>query len=207
MGFLCTVGLTGGLASGKSSVAGVLAGWGVPVFDADRAVHRLYGPGEGGALAVAALFGSGVLDPDGRVDRVALARTVLEDEEALDRLNRTIHPLVRDEIDLWLQELDTPIAVVEAALLVETGAASRYDVLVVVACTPQQQLERAVARGVPEDRAVSILAAQAPMRVKCDAANVLIDNSGDLEDLEAEVDRAWLKVLALCSGREGVSSS
>ena len=104
MGFLCTVGLTGGLASGKSSVAGVLAGWGVPVFDADRAVHRLYGPGEGGALAVAALFGSGVLDPDGRVDRVALARTVLEDEEALDRLNRLGIECLRSAHAVMLRE-------------------------------------------------------------------------------------------------------
>jgi dephospho-CoA kinase len=201
MGAPCTVGLTGGLASGKSSVAAVLAGWGIPVFDADRAVHRLYGPGEAGAQAVATLFGSGVLDSDGGIDRVELASTVLEDEEALDLLNRTVHPLVRNEIDLWLQGLDTPIAVVEAALLVETGAASRYDVLVVVACTPQQQLGRAVVRGVPEDRAVSILAAQAPMETKAAGADIVINNSGPVEDLEAEVEQAWQQIVSLCSER------
>ncbi len=201
MGSPCAVGLTGGLASGKSSVAAVLARWGVPVFDADRAVHRLYRPGEAGALAVAALFGPGVLDADGGVDRLELARTVLEDEDALGRLNQTIHPLVREEIDGWVQGVEAPIAVVEAALLVETGAASRYDVLVVVACSPQQQLERAIARGVPKDRALSILAAQAPMETKTAAADVVIDNAGAVEDLEAEVARAWQRVIELCCQR------
>lgn len=206
----CVVGLTGGLASGKSSVARVLAQRGVPVLDADGEVHRLYRPGGAGAAAVAELFGDGVLTASGAVDRDALARRVVGDEEALDRLNRAIHPLVRAAVDQWVGELlsapEPPsVAVVEVALLVETGGGRRYDVLLVVGCRPDQQLDRALARGMEADRARALLAAQIAIDEKIAAADVVVDNSGPAADLEAEVDRAWQDVLALCAarGREG----
>ena len=98
----CLVGLTGGLASGKSAVARLLETRGVPVLDADREVHRLYRPGAAGATVVARLFGDGVLAADGGVDRAALARQVFADVEALARLNAAVHPLVRAAVEDWV---------------------------------------------------------------------------------------------------------
>jgi dephospho-CoA kinase len=200
------VGLTGGLASGKSSVARLLGQRGVPVLDADREVHRLYRAGGVGAAAVAELFGAGMLTDSGAVDRDALARRVVGDENALDLLNRAIHPLVRTAVDDWVRTLASapeppPVVVVEVALLVETGGGRRYDVLLVVGCRPDQQLARALARGMEADRARGLLAAQIAIGDKIAAADVVIDNSGTAADLEAEVDRAWREVLALCDAR------
>lgn len=199
----CLVGLTGGLASGKSTVAVMLGRRGVPVFDADAAVHRLYRAGEAGAVAVAENFGPDTLADDGSVDRQDLARRVVGDDEALDRLNELIHPLVRVAVALWLEELDPPppVAVVEAALLVETGSYRNYDVLMVVWCELEQQLQRAVARGMDEAQARGLLSAQLGLEDKRAVADVAIDNSGSHEELAAAVGAAWLEVLQLCRGR------
>ena len=197
----CTVALTGGLASGKSTVARMLDARGVPVFDADVAVHELYRPGHEGVRAVSELFGLTVLDADGGVDRPALAERVLDDSEARSRLETTIHPMVRRQVTAWLGSLGSEsIAVVEAALLVETGSYRDYDVLVVVWCEPEQQFERALARGVPRNRARRLLAAQLPLEQKRQLADVVVDNRGNLEDLENEVNRAYSEIQRRCSG-------
>lgn len=193
-----SVGLTGGLASGKSTVADLLRRRGVPVLDADAVVHGLYEPGGEGVALVADLFGDGVLKPDQSVDRKALAARVLGDAEALESLNRAIHPVVRDEIGRWLHATEQPIAVVEAALLVETGSWKTYDLLMVVSCTHQQQLERAFKRGVGPLRARALLGAQAPIDKKAALADVVVDNSGTPERLERELDRAWAEVVERC---------
>ena len=202
----CLVGLTGGLASGKSSVARLLEARGVPVLDADREVHRMYRPGEAGAVVVARLFGDGVLAADGSVDREALAHLVLADDAALARLNAAVHPLVRTAVEEWVSGLgrgDEPpaVAVVEAALLVESEGRDAYDLLVVVWCPARQQLERALARGMAEERARAVLAAQLPIDAMRAAADVVIDNSGPPEALPAAVDRAWREVLERCAAR------
>lgn len=196
----CLVGLTGGLASGKSTVAVMLGRRGVPVFDADAAVHRLYRTGGAGAQAVAQAFGQDSLAEDGSVDRRKLARLVVGDGEALDRLNELIHPLVRAAVTRWLDELEPqpPVAIVEAALLVETGSYRSYDGLMVVWCDPEQQLQRAVQRGMDEDQARGLLSAQLGLEDKRAVADVVIDNSGSLEELSAAVDDAWHQVLQLC---------
>lgn len=196
-----SVGLTGGLASGKSTVADKLRLRGVPVLDADAVVHGLYDAGGAGVELVANLFGDGVLKPDCSVDRAALAARVLGDPEALERLNRAIHPLVRDEINRWLHAATQPIAVVEAALLVETGSWKTYDLLMVVRCTHQQQLERAFNRGVSPLRARALLGAQAPIEEKTTLADVVVDNSGTPEQLEGELNRAWAEVEKSCQLR------
>jgi len=197
----CTVALTGGLASGKSTVARMLDARGVPVFDADEAVHELYRPEHEGARAVSELFGPTMLDADGGVDRSALAERVLDDPEARPRLEATIHPMVRRQVAAWLRSLGSEsIAVVEAALLVETGSYRDYDVLMVVWCEPEQQFERALARGVPRDRARRFLAAQLSLDQKRQLADVVVDNRGDLEDLEDEVNRAYSEIQCRCSG-------
>jgi dephospho-CoA kinase len=202
----CLVGLTGGLASGKSAVARLLAAHGVPVLDADREVHRLYRPGAAGAAAVGRLFGASVLAADGGVDRDLLARRVLGDGEALALLNAAVHPLVRAAVTEWADGLgrgaEVPaVAVVEAALLIETGGRDAYDLLVVVWCTAAQQLERALGRGMAEARVRALLAAQLPIDAKRAAAEVVIDNSGPPAALAAEVERAWREVLERCAAR------
>jgi dephospho-CoA kinase len=198
----CTVGLTGGLATGKSTVARILESQGVPVFDADEAVHDLYEPGRAGSKAVADLFGAAVLDAEGGVSRSVLSERVLGNETARLRLEEAIHPLVRGAVGEWLESVeDRPFAVVEAALLAETGYYSEYDILMVVWCDPHQQLERATARGVPTNRARGLINAQLPLSEKKELADVLVDNRGNLEELAAEVYRAWSEVHRLCANR------
>jgi dephospho-CoA kinase len=199
----CAVALTGGLASGKSTVAAGLGERGAAVIDADQVVHELYEPGAAGASAVAELFGSAVLAADGAIDRAVLGQLVLADANALQRLNQTIHPLVRSSIQTWLDQLARqpvvpPVALVEAALLVETGGYQSYDLLVVVWCRPEQQLQRAVARGMSEARARQMIAAQMPIDDKRSYADVVVDTAGQLIELEAELDRAWNQILAGC---------
>lgn len=202
----CLVGLTGGLASGKSTVAVMLGRRGIPVFDADAQVHRLYLAEQPGAMAVAEAFGDGILADDGSVDREALAARVVGDEQAMRLLNWVVHPLVRRAVVTWSAAVEAPEAVVEAALLVETGSYRDYDALLVVWCSPQQQLERALARGMDELRIRGLLAAQLPMAAKIDVADVVIDNSGPAEDLPDAVDQAWREVVRICAaGRRGGS--
>ena len=191
------------MASGKSTIAKILAARGVPVFDADEAVHELYRAGGEGAAAVAELFGQDTLDSRGDVDREALAARVLGDGQARMRLETAIHPLVRHLVAEWLESLhDEPVAVVEAALLVETGSYHDYDVLMVVWCRQDQQLDRAAVRGLSAERAQGLIDAQLPLDEKKEVADVVVNNRGDLTDLAREVDRAWTKVLQLCADRK-----
>ena len=196
----CTVGLTGGLATGKSTVARILEARGIPVFDADATVHELYEPGGAGAAEVAELFGAAVLDAEGGVVRATLSEMVLGNSAARLRLESAIHPLVRRAVERWLMSIgDRPVAVVEAALLAETGYHTEYDVLMVVWCDQHQQLQRALERGVSAERARGLINAQLPIAEKKELADVLVDNRGDLEDLSKEVDRAWSLVHRLCA--------
>ncbi len=198
----CVVGLTGGLASGKSTVAEMLRERDVPVLDADAIVHDLYRPGGEGTAAVTRIFGAAVLDATGGVDRGVLGGRVLRDRDLRLALERVIHPLVRQQIGRWIDELGpVPVAVVEAALLVETGSYRAYDVLMVAHCTGDQQLERALARGIPEERIRALLRAQRPIDEKRELADVVVDNGGPRDRLEDEVDRAWAEVLRLCRER------
>jgi dephospho-CoA kinase len=204
----CAVGLTGGLASGKSTVARILADRGVAVLDADRIVHDLYQPGEAGTIVVAELFGLEMIAADRSVDRARLGQTVLGDATARRRLEAAVHPLVRARVAEWLAARPSDsIAVVEAALLVETGSWRDYDFLVVAMCSAEQQLERALARGVSDRRARALLAAQLPLESKRSYADVVIDNRGDLEALLTEVERAWRATVSLCAGRHSAAGS
>jgi dephospho-CoA kinase len=183
-------------------VAGILEGLGAEVFDCDTWVHELYRPGGAGAMDVRYLFGDGVLRPDGAVDRTLLAGLVLADPAARKRLEGAIHPLVRNGVEEWLATLGPrAVAVIEAALLVETGSWRNYDLLAVVWCDPEQQLSRAVARGLPPERARGLIAAQMPISEKRDSAHVVIDNSGARDELDAEVRRAWSEIVSRCRRR------
>jgi dephospho-CoA kinase len=182
-----TVGLTGGLASGKSTVARWLAELGCTVIDADRVVADLYRPGANGAEAVRRLFGEDLLDVRGAVDHKKLGALVFGDPEARRRLEAAIHPLVGQRFAAILEEA-TGIVVMEATLLVETGGADRYDVVVTVEADPELRLRRAVERGVDPESARGRLGAQATTEARVAHADFVLWNEGSLDELRAQVE-------------------
>jgi dephospho-CoA kinase len=187
------VGLTGGLASGKSTVATLLQEAGFRVVDADRLVADLYGPGAPGTAAVARLFGTGYLDAGGAVDKSKLAHLVFADDAARRELEGRIHPLVREAFGRMVNERATPI-VLEATRLVEAGYAPDFDLIVSVEAPERVRLERAVARGLSEEQAVARLTAQGEGATRREAAHRLIWNDGTLADLEKKVDELIAEV-------------
>jgi dephospho-CoA kinase len=190
------IGLTGGIGSGKSTVAAMLADRGAVVIDADRVAHEVYEPGSEGYDALLQRFGPGIVDGAGRIDRRRLGAVVFNDAQALQDLNRTIHPLVRKEIARRLLEIsaDDPDAVViiEAALMTETGWSGGAGELWVVIAHPEVVVGRLVRdRAMEESDARLRLAAQATNEQRRKIATRVIENNGNLENLEAQVDRAW----------------
>lgn len=181
------IGLTGGLASGKSTVAKLLAEAGFQVVDADEIVAELYAPGQPGARAVAEKFGANYLDKGGAVDKPRLARLVFSDEAARGTLETAIHPLVRASFSRLATASATPI-VLEATRLVEAGFAPDFDLVVTVEANPETRLERAVARGLAREEALRRLAAQGDGSERRAAAHRVIDNSGTAEELRAQVE-------------------
>jgi dephospho-CoA kinase len=181
------VGLTGGLASGKSTVAALLAARGCRVIDADDLVAELYRPGGEGAEAVRTLLGDAALTPSGAVDHAEVARRVFADPEARRRLERAIHPLVRRRFEEIAAAADG-IVVLEATLLVEAGYGPGFDLVVTVEADPEVRLRRAMARGMDEAEARARLAAQGDGGMRRAAADRIIRNDGDLAALEAKVE-------------------
>ena len=189
---LLTVGLTGGIASGKSTVDAMFEELGAEVIDADQIVHGLLAAGGGAVPAVLGAFGPTVASRDGGVDRAALAAIVFADPRARLRLEGLVHPLVSAEIDRRLDAIaraDGPeIVLIDAALLVETGADRRFDRLVVVACREETQLARLVAsRELSPDEALRRVRAQCPSSSKAVRADYTIENDGELEATRARV--------------------
>lgn len=187
------VGLTGGLASGKSTVADRLRQRGVPVLDSDRVVHELYAPGQPGAAAVAQEFGTEFLDAAGAVDRQRLAARVFEDQAALSRLNARIHPLVIEAQERWFRELEAlgeGVAVVEATLLLESGGRGRHPLVVTVSAPENDRLARAAARtpGIDPQELRRRMDAQLSDAERERQADVVIRNDGSREDLLARAD-------------------
>ena len=187
------VGLTGGIASGKSTVAARLAEHGIPVLDADRVVHDLYLPGASGARAVAEEFGAALLDPEGAVDRSRLAERVFADSAALARLNSRIHPLVLQAQERWFearQKAGDALGVVEATLLVETGGRQRYDVVIVVSAPEGVRLERAVRRSgeIHREGLRRRIAAQMRDEEREKSADIVLRTDGTKEELLVRVD-------------------
>jgi dephospho-CoA kinase len=188
------VGLTGGLASGKSTIAEGLERRGIPVRDADRMVHDLYAPGGAGAKAVATAFGPEFLAGDGSVDRPKLSTRVFHDKEALAALNGLIHPLVREAQAHWFAELERrgeKLGVVEATLLVETGGRERFDVLVAVSAPADMRLQRAIRRSGETDpnEFVKRMSAQFSDAAREEVSDIVIRTDGTREELEEKIDR------------------
>lgn len=193
------IGLTGGIASGKSAVAARLAELGAAVIDADVLAREVVAPGTSGFDEVVEAFGSGVIDRDGGLDRVALGRTVFADASARRRLEAIIHPRVRAAaraLEEAAAAADPDVIVVHVVpLLVETGQSTAYDCLVVVDVDPAVQLARLVAlRGLDEVGALQRIHAQATRAERLAVADEVIDNSGSLADLDRQVDELWRRL-------------
>lgn len=180
------VGLTGGLASGKSTVAGLLRDRGFLVIDADRLVADLYGSGEPGAAAVADLLGESALGADGSVDHAEVARRVFSDPGMRRRLEAAIHPLVRARFASLAAAADG-VVVLEATLLAEGGLTADFDVVVTVEAASETQLARAIARGLDEAQARARLAAQGDGALRRSRSHRVLTNDGTMDDLRAAV--------------------
>ncbi|MFL5806570.1 MAG: dephospho-CoA kinase [Roseiflexaceae bacterium] len=206
------IGLTGNIACGKSSVLAMLEELGARVIDADRVTHELQRPGEPVYTAIVAEFGPDILTaPGGPIDRRALGAIVFADPAALRRLEQIVHPAVRERIMAWLEDVGVgsrelgdganqpptpnsqlPVAVIDAIKLLESGWKPLCDAIWVVTCMPEQQTERLIAtRGMSAAEAHARLAAQPPQADKVAQADMVIDNSGTLDQTRRQVEAAW----------------
>jgi dephospho-CoA kinase len=187
------VGLTGGIGAGKSEVAKRLAQLGAMVIDSDRLAREVVEPGTDGLREVVAEFGEEVLGPDGALDRPALGRRVFGDDAARGRLEAIIHPRVRARsAELIAAAAPDAVIVNDIPLLVEAGMSGNFNLVIVVAASEETRLTRlARSRGMSADEARSRMAAQATDEQRREAADVVLDNDGSLQDLQAAVDRLW----------------
>lgn len=193
------VGLTGGVACGKSTVGGMLAERGAYFLQADTLAHQLYAPGEPTYDAVVKHFGRDILNPDGSINRSRLANAAFP--ARIGELNAIVHPAVIEVQNSWMAEVERKdpdgIAVVEAALIVEAGAASDFDKLIVVTCDFEEKVKRYAQRAkvsaeVARAEVLRRSAAQLSDDEKAQHADFLIDNSGPLEDTRFYVDVLWV---------------
>ena len=190
------VGLTGGLASGKSFVAGTLASLGCLWIQADELGHRVLQPGGEAHDDVIREFGSGILREDGSIDRTRLAREVFGKPERLEKLNRLVHPpVIRMEEEMiagFAAGEPDGIVVVEAAILVETGGHERFDKLIVTHCDPAQQVERAMRRaGATRQEVLARISRQLPVEEKLRVADYVVDTSGTKEGTVEQVRKIY----------------
>jgi len=186
------IGLTGGIGSGKSTVSALLAARGAVIVDADRIAREVVEPGTPGLAAVVDAFGPGVLTADDSLDRPALAGIVFADPAARRTLDAIVHPLVRARAaELEAVAPSGAVVVHDVPLLVETGQASSYDLVLVVQADPETRVARLVQRGLTADDARARIAAQATDEQRRAVADAILDNSGTPEQLAAQVDRFW----------------
>ena len=205
------VGLTGGIAAGKSVVGEMLVALGGQLVQADRIAHSLMQPGEAVYNEVVRHFGREILNPDGSVNRAKLAEVAFgssadaEGQRAsrIEELNRIVHPVVIRSQDAWMEEMGRQdphaVAIVEAALILEAGAGERFDCLIVVTCSAEQRVARFAARQkidleAARKEVMRRMAAQMPDEDKIKAADYVIDNSGSLDQTRDQVRQVWEKL-------------
>jgi dephospho-CoA kinase len=202
------IGLTGGIASGKSTVASMLRDLDCPVLAADALGHELLEPGQTAYAEVVREFGIDILDSYGNVDRTALGEIVFADEERRGKLNAILHPRIREIIEKWFAALDQPggpeLAIVEAALIIEAGFNQNLDKLIVCWCRRAQQVERLLERGLTEEQALRRIAAQMPMEEKRSLADETIDCSGTLEETERAVEQVVKRLMDAAAAERNI---
>ena len=192
------VGLTGGIGSGKSTVASLLRAKGATVVDADQVARAVVEPGEPALAKLVERFGAGILGADGRLDRPALAAVAFADEDSRKALGEITWPAIGEEFERQIREApEDAVVICDVPLLVESKAAAArpYVAVVVVEAPLDLRLDRLEIRGVPRDDAERRMAAQATDEERREVATHLIDNSGDLESLARQVDAVWADLL------------
>jgi dephospho-CoA kinase len=200
------LGLTGGIATGKSVVGEMLVALGAHLIQADAISHRLMQPGEPVYQEVVRAFGPGILNPDGTVNRPRLAEAAFGGKPSrIQELNKIVHPAVVNKQDEWMETIGLrdphAIAIVEAALILEAGVAKHFDRLLVVTCRPQQRVERWATRTkvdleTARREVARRMAAQLPDEEKVKAADYIIDNSGSLDETRAQGGELYPKLRA-----------
>jgi dephospho-CoA kinase len=200
-GPILRAGLTGGIASGKSTVAGILAGLGAFVVDADELAARAMAPGGPTHAAILKRFGSSIGGSNGTIDRTRLGARVFTDPAELEALNAIVHPLVRSEVArlfaLCAERGLARVAVLDAALLVETGFYRELDRLIVLSCSPETQRSRLQeGRGLNPEEADARIASQASLEQKLAVADYVIETDGPLEQTRSRTARVWESLLA-----------
>ena len=202
------IGLTGGVACGKSTVAKMFADLGAQVVDADSIAHDLYRPGQDVYQELVKRFGREIVKPNGEIDRAKLAAAAF-DGGRVEELNKIVHPAVIRQQDRWIRELAArdphAVAVVEAALIFEAGVKDHFDKIMVVSCKPAQKVTRFAERtGRNEADARADVdrrtKAQIPDDEKARRADFVIDNSGSLEETRHQVERIYAELKVLASG-------
>lgn len=201
------VGLTGGIATGKSYCLERFGRLGAKTIDADVLAREAVAKGNPGLEAVVRRFGPSVLRPDGNLDREALGRIVFGDAAARRDLEAIIHPEVYRAIESWFatltdQSKSGAVAIADIPLLFETNREGDFDVVVVAACSRERQIERLMARGMAKNDAQDRISAQLPIEEKTRRAAYVIDTSGTFDDTDAQVDRLWRVFKELAAGRQ-----
>ena len=186
------IGLTGGIATGKTTVSNYLKELGYPVIDADVVARQVVEPGTKGLRMITDTFGEKVLTSDGQLDRQQLAQLVFTSSEQLQQLNRILQPIIRERIQEPISTSKDPVVVIDVPLLYEQHYEDLCDVVMVVSAQPQQQLERLMNRNhLTMDEAKNRVASQMPLSSKERLADVVIDNNGSVEETRQQVKR-WL---------------
>jgi dephospho-CoA kinase len=191
------IGLTGAIGTGKSTVLRLLEELGAKVIDADALAHQVIEPGKSAWQSVREAFGEDIVLPDGHIDRAKLAAIVFADPEALKRLEAIVHPAVIVETMERIANAEEKVIVIEAIKLVEAGMHRWCDALWVVTCRPEQQRTRLLAdRSMSAEEIEQRLAAQSSWDKKLRLADVIIENSGSVEETRQQVKREWERIMA-----------
>ena len=196
------VGLTGGIATGKSTVGLMFVELGCHLIDADHISHQFFQPGEAVYSAVIQAFGERILSADRTINRKVLGEIVFNDAEARKKLNQLVHPAVVQRQRDWLNEMEARdpggISIVDATLMIEVGTYKNYDKVIVVTCTPEIQKQRLRTRsGLSEEEIEARVRSQMPLEEKVKYADFVIDNSGDLPDTRRQVEQVNSKLRAV----------
>jgi dephospho-CoA kinase len=192
------IGLTGGIGSGKSTVAAIFESLGIPVIDADQLAHQLVEPGQPALDEIRDTFGEACIAQDGHLDRAFIRQRVFANKQEKQRLEAILHPKIRNRILTWIAAQNTSYCIVVIPLLLESGQSDLVDRILVVDTTENKQIKRVVARdGLTHNVILAIMNAQADRETRLAAADDIIENSGDMKSLESQVKTLHSKYLEI----------